>query len=70
MFIRKAFTSPRISKSLLHRVYPQQVVWRSVEGDFWSLEAVVWRQGAEGSVLTQLRARLVCNLEQNCFSSS
>lgn len=48
-FIRKAFTPPRLLKTLLLRIYPQQVLWpKSVEGDnFCCLETAVGWEGCE-----------------------
>lgn len=62
-FIRKAFTPPRVLKTLLLRIYPQQVLWpKSVEGDkFCSLERAVGREGCEWhSFPAWERAGLVC----------
>lgn len=62
-FIRKAFTPPWVLKTLLLKIYPQQVLWpKSVEGDnFCSLETAVGREGCEWhSFPAWERAGLVC----------
>lgn len=61
-FIWKVCTPPRILKSLLPRIYPQQVVWRkSIEhGNFCSLENAVGREGFERyTFLAWVKAKVI-----------